>query len=835
MTMRSTSAPHPHEHPKISFVFPVHDPEYGGGLLARTQRHLVALIAFANRYHLVSEIIIVEWNPRPDRATFRESLRWPDDLGTVSLRFIEVPVDIHRRFPNAERLPIFEYIAKNAGIRRARGQFVLATNPDLFYSPALIRWLARASFSPGKFYRIDRRDLSEDIPAGLSLSRQLRFCSQHVAHVHALFGSYRAGESDGPRRLEAEYHRRLREPAGPKRWTNTQDAQLMFPSDGLHRNAAGDFFLMEREWWQRLRGYPELYTHAHIDAILCWVASSAGCVQEVIPSRCHLYHQAHDRASRGGFPQTDWRPWYQRYQEAMRQGPSGEDPPMVVNPPDWGLANDVLPEWQARPQLVQVRNELESSMASRITRPIRHALTSFARLRGHRRRDVPEAAVEASVSAGGEHSLAVRSKKDATHDTSDSPAPAKAVDRVAPVDASTPTTTKDAPRTLAQLLSKRFRELEPLRVFKVPGDAPRVSLVVDSISASSLFNGVGTAVVVAALLARHLGARLRVVTLTEPPEPGNVGGVLTTHRIPWSGDIEFVHIGPGRKEEVPVGDHELFVTASWWSTRRVLPLVRPGRLVCLLQEDERMFHAWGDDRLRCVETLSDPGIRFVINRRLLFDHLTQGPDALPNILANGVWFEPVFPVLDRERAEVDPVGGQRQFFCHLRPNNHPGLYWRALEAIGGALEENVLDPSAWTLHLAGDDAARLELPRGVRPHVVQNLPWADYVKLVRRMDVVLCLMDAPYASYPPLDLAASRAVMVTNQHASSTMFASDSDLVICSDSSIEGLKRGIAEAAARTADRGRPPSYPARDQIGQDWEAALAPVLARLYPDRTLG
>ena len=323
------------DRPKISFVFAVHDPEYGGGLLASTQRHIDALIELANRYRLLSEIVIVEWNPRQDRARFRESLRWPDDLGHVCLRFIEVPVEIHRTLPNADRLPIFEYIAKNAGLRRARGQFLLATNPDLFYSPALIRWLARTSLSPERFYRVDRRDLSEEIPGDLSLSRQLRFCSQHVAHVHALFGSYRPGNADGGRRVRDEYDRCMH--------------------DGLHRNAAGDFFLMERGWWHRLRGYPELYTHAHIDAILCWVASSAGVVQEILPSRCRLYHQIHHRASHVGFPQTDWRPWYQRYEETLRQGPLRQGPPMVVNLPGWGLANEVLPEWQASPRLVQVQ------------------------------------------------------------------------------------------------------------------------------------------------------------------------------------------------------------------------------------------------------------------------------------------------------------------------------------------------------------------------------------------------------------------------------------------------------------------------------------------------
>jgi hypothetical protein len=336
--------------PKVSFVFAVHDPEYGGGLLQRTQKHIGALIALANQYRLSAEIIVVEWNPRPDHAPFRESLHWPDNLGSVRLRFLEVPAEIHWTLPNADRIPIFEYIAKNAGLRRARGRFLLATNPDLFYSRALVRWLARASLSPRRFYRVDRCDLSEDIPADRALSRQLRFCEAHVAQVHALFGSYlpRAHPDQGCL-LKKEYEQYLRETTCAKPPTNTVDARLALPADGLHRNAAGDFFLMERRRWRELRGYPELHTHAHIDAILCWVASLGGLVQEVLPSRCHLYHQLHHRASHAGFPQTDWRPWYDRYREAIRHGRS-----MVVNRQNWGLANEMLREWEASPRLVQV-------------------------------------------------------------------------------------------------------------------------------------------------------------------------------------------------------------------------------------------------------------------------------------------------------------------------------------------------------------------------------------------------------------------------------------------------------------------------------------------------
>jgi hypothetical protein len=235
-----------------------------------------------------------------------------------------------------------------------------------------------------------------------------------------------------------------------------------------------------------------------------------------------------------------------------------------------------------------------------------------------------------------------------------------------------------------------------------------------------------------------------------------------------------------------------------------------------------------------VETLSDSNVQFVINGRCLFDHLTQGPDALPNVLAHGVWFEPAFPAFYRKTGETDQVGGKRQFFFYVQPNNLRNLYWRGLDAISAAVEDNVLDPAEWTFHLAGQDMVPIELPRGVRPNIIQNLPWQDYVKLVRRMDVGLCLMEAPHPSHLPLNLAASGAVVVTNQDGGKTSLAADSSQIIRVDSGVESLKSGIAEATARAADRNFRQAHPDGDHVNRDWEVALAPVLAALYPNRRL-
>jgi hypothetical protein len=42
------------------------------------------------------------------------------------------------------------------------------------------------------------------------------------------------------------------------------------------------------------------------------------------------------------------------------------------------------------------------------------------------------------------------------------------------------------------------------------------------------------------------------------------------------------------------------------------------------------------------------------------------------------------------------------------------------------------------------------------------LPWMKYCDLISEIDLAISLMDAPHPSYPPLEFAASGAVVLTN-------------------------------------------------------------------------
>ncbi|HEY0182688.1 MAG TPA: methyltransferase domain-containing protein [Rhodopila sp.] len=393
----------------------------------------------------------------------------------------------------------------------------------------------------------------------------------------------------------------------------------------------------------------------------------------------------------------------------------------------------------------------------------------------------------------------------------------------------TATAVDGSPPSSSALLAKRFPDLAPLPVFAVPrSDGRRLTVVTDSINVGSLYGGVGTALILAALAARRMDAGLRIVTRTEPPTVANVDAVLSVHGIPWDSNIEFLHAprnGAGTGRDVPASPDDLFLTTSWWTTWSTRQSIPRARIAYLLQEDERMFYPLGDDQLRCRETLSDPGLLYLVNSELLLAHLRDDAMA-PGATA----FEPSFPTRLYHPAGPGSrtAGEKRGFFFYARPNNVRNLYWRGLEALSAAIEEGILDPAEWEFHFAGHGAGPLSLPRGVHPVFPGPMSWPDYAAFVRRMEVGMSLMYTPHPSYPPLDLAASGAVVVTNRFGRKRDLDRYSPNILCADPDVPALVAALREATALAADPVARAANFARNGLQRDWAVSMAPAVERL-------
>ena len=382
--------------------------------------------------------------------------------------------------------------------------------------------------------------------------------------------------------------------------------------------------------------------------------------------------------------------------------------------------------------------------------------------------------------------------------------------------------------TLTEALQRQYAYLEPLRTYPASAFGRRLSVVTDGIDPDSLYGGVGTAIILGILLAQHLGAGLRLITRRQEAEPSRLASVLAANGLRWENEIEFLHAPSGIGDDVPVGDADLFLTTSWWTTKTTRRAVDPRRILYLLQEDERSFYPHGDERLRCAEILSDTELHFVVNSRILYQHLIEGPEPLVSIRERGIWFEPAFPeTLFYDDREQRAQRRTKNFFFYARPENLRNLYWRGLEAVGAAIEEAILPPNDWRFVFGGRKIERIVLPCGVSPEIRENLPWAEYAAMIRQIDLGLSLMDSPHPSYPPLDLAASGAVVVTNRSGLKRSLDSYSENILCVDATLEGLKQGIARAAEIASNETRRAANFARNRMLRDWTTAFAPVLQR--------
>ena len=184
--------------PYLSVVVTARNDDHGGNLLGRMQAFVGGWIGQARRHGIPSELIVVEWNPPPDRPRLRQALQWPDDLGPCQVRIIEVPAELHRRYAHAEALALYQMIAKNVGIRRARGQFVLATNIDILFSSELAAFFAARRLEDGRMYRMDRHDAMSDVPAGAPIEEQLAWCRGHLIRINRREGTFAVSPDGSP-------------------------------------------------------------------------------------------------------------------------------------------------------------------------------------------------------------------------------------------------------------------------------------------------------------------------------------------------------------------------------------------------------------------------------------------------------------------------------------------------------------------------------------------------------------------------------------------------------------------------------------------------------------
>jgi hypothetical protein len=329
--------------PHLSLVVALRNEQYGGDLFGRMRSFLRNVAWLSRRQRVRAEVILVEWCPLASEPPLAEILGDSGSGGSLPVRIIRVPWETaSSRFEDADEMILWTFTAKNVGVRRARSAFILATNADILFTPALFRAIGKRPLDNGTFYRAHRYDV-EGVPLGASARAQLARCRDSVVRVNLLGGSVRF---DGPTRGRA-LAKAVRSYVSQQRAAQpiSAESRASRPTEWIHTNAAGDFFLAHSSIWEELRGYPEFGSAGQLDGYICVMAASAGFEQVVFDGRRRIYHLEHPRAvdwERGDKPQHYVVPFPTFLEAASEMLLSGR--PTIFNDGSWGLADIDLPE-----------------------------------------------------------------------------------------------------------------------------------------------------------------------------------------------------------------------------------------------------------------------------------------------------------------------------------------------------------------------------------------------------------------------------------------------------------------------------------------------------------
>ena len=369
----------------------------------------------------------------------------------------------------------------------------------------------------------------------------------------------------------------------------------------------------------------------------------------------------------------------------------------------------------------------------------------------------------------------------------------------------------------------------PLRA-RVAGPGRTVHLLIPGVSPSGVFGGVGTAVALGVALA-EAGERVQLVMTDygQSIDDATVRGLILRHLDTSAETLARISIVRCIHDDVELtlGTDDVFVATAWWTAHRAAatialhPDLRRRAIVYLVQDDETLFYEASERRLMAEASYRLEALH-VVNSVPLATHLRAAHELRIDddlVLAPRVAVPRTFP--------LRPVEGTLRVIVYGRPSVGRNLFHAALRGI-----------AMWEAERrARGDASPTEIvsvgePEQFRYRIGEQLVrtpgvlgWDDYLALLGTAHLGVSLMTSPHPSYPPLEMAASGLVVVTNRWGPKDLGGLSERLVSCGTDAVD-VARALAVAEARHA-LGGDPAFDLTP-LGRPLEAVAAALRERI-------
>lgn len=317
-------------------------------------------------------------------------------------------------------------------------------------------------------------------------------------------------------------------------------------------------------------------------------------------------------------------------------------------------------------------------------------------------------------------------------------------------------------------------EISSLEFVESASVKPRLNLLVPGISARAMFGGVSTALDVFLKLATNFeNVRIIVTDETKPSSgietkklagfsPSGMESDVDGKVVVWCGDRYAKYIS------VRETDH--FVATAWWTAYIGFNIVdrqalvynkNKNKIIYIIQDYEPNFYAWSSRFALAQSTYHRSSDTIaIVNSSLLKNYLDSRGH---NFYIND-YFEPKLnrQLLAKLQANNESKK-EKLIFIYGRPSVQRNAFELVVQSLKAWASDGRAFESGWKLISAGEEHEDIDLGGNLKLVSSGKLSIDDYASLLERVAVGVSLMISPHPSYPPLELAAFGAGVITNK------------------------------------------------------------------------
>jgi hypothetical protein len=332
-------------------------------------------------------------------------------------------------------------------------------------------------------------------------------------------------------------------------------------------------------------------------------------------------------------------------------------------------------------------------------------------------------------------------------------------------------------------------DIESLCVLK---SKKSIILLVPHLPPEPIFGGISTALELALALAKINGRKLILVSTNQKIE-----NVLETQKLVNQMFLSDAQIEIKDSQTTLIFDKDdIFILTAWWTAEYLLHIENEIDFVLkkiyLIQDFEPNFYPWSSNYSRALLTYKIDARR-VFNTSLLKDFfidlglanasdMSIKPTVSSSRLVQSVSKKPIINVV-----------------FYYRPSVARNMASLTIESLNYYISNrnSKIDVNFTSV---GEYTAGLNIA-GIPVNSFGHMPLKDYTTLLSKQDIGLSLMLSPHPSYPPLDMAASGVITISNTYCNKT--PGSIPLVKLVEPDVRALGKALIAAESQFFERSR--------------------------------